>query len=317
MIIFLYGKDTYRSRRKVREMMEKFKQDRDPQGLNVVRVDATKLEPGQLLEEMLATPFLAEKRMVVVEHLLSCKDKDLQQAALTRIEEKGFPDTNAIVFWEPDGTYRSKVAKALFARLKKEKYASEFEQLEGAQLAAWISSEVKERGGAIARTAAFTISQQLSDMWQVSSLIDQLVAYRNGEEISQDDVERFAPAKVDDNIFNLVDAIVGKRPQQVFSQIHEQYRLGKDAGYVFAMILRQYRIMLHIRDVMDRGINPDPKELGLHAFVVKKTMPLVRQYSMQQLMQIHNDLLDIDIQTKTGGLNQQLLLELFVAKVSV
>ncbi|MFH1286207.1 MAG: DNA polymerase III subunit delta [Candidatus Magasanikbacteria bacterium] len=318
MILFLFGKDSYRSRQQLKKMMEKFKQDRDPQGLNIIRVDAEK-DARQVLEQMLGMPFLAEKRMVVIENLLISKEKELQQEVLKRVEEKSLPDSNVIVFWEGIDTCKTKDAKALLERLGKEKFAQQFDLLTGVKLQAWIETEVKERGGEIDRDASKYLADHVGgDMWQLSRLLDQLIAYKDEEGIVQADVQLFLDQKVDDNIFNLVDSIVGKNPKQVFQMISEQYRQGKDAGYVFAMILRQFRILLEIRDLMEREDESRSdvlaKKLSLHPFVVKKSLPLANRYSMEHLKEIYRELLDLDIATKTGAGDQKMLLDVFVGR---
>jgi DNA polymerase III delta subunit len=57
------------------------------------------------------------------------------------------------------------------------------------------------------------------------------------------------------------------------------------------------------------------KTLGLHPFVVKKTLPLVRRYPLEKLKDIYEQLLQIDIKTKTGQGSQSELLDLFVGKI--
>lgn len=318
MIIFLYGKDTYRRRAHLHKMMEKFKADRDPQGLNTVRVDCSK-EPQKVMEQVLAAPFLAERRMVVVEHLLASKQKELQQEILKRIEEKNLPDTNVVVFWEATDAYKTKDAKALLARLQKEKYAQQFDVLKGVQLGGWVAGEVAARKGKISSHATQYLIQHTNDSWQLSSLVDQLVAYKQGEEIGVADVQLFLDETADDNIFNLVDAIVGKQPRQAYAMIQQQYAIGEDVQFMFAMLLRQFRILIELRDLFERddaqASNVLAKKLGLHPFVVKKSLPLAKRYTLEQLRQAYQLLLDLDIQIKHGEADQELLLDVFVGKV--
>ena len=225
MLLFLYGPDTYRSRAHLKKMVSKFKIDRDPQGLNVVKIDAEKEKiPGNIMEQILATPFLAERRMVVVESLLVSKHKELMDELSKRVAENSLPESNVIVFWEGTDKFKTKAAKAFFEILRNEKFAQSFEQQKGVKLGGWISSEVKERGGAIIGPAVQFLANNVgSDMWRLSSLVDQLVAYKGDSEIDVSAVQLFLNEKVDDSIFNLVDAIVGKQERKVFKMIQEQY----------------------------------------------------------------------------------------------
>lgn len=321
MLLFLYGPDTFRSRRQLKKIIEKFKTDRDPQGFNVARVDAERVESGIILGEILTMPFLVEKRMVVIENVLVSKHDGLREEILERIKNNAIPETNILVFWEATDTFKTKSAKSLFEQLKKEKFAQKFEELKGTELFAWASSEITEQGGVINRQALqYLVDAPGGDMWRLHHLIHQLCVYKGAEEIRIADIAEFIDARADDNIFNLVDAIVAKQPKEVFAMMRAQYNKGEDAGYIFAMLLRQFRILLQLRDVFEREDNPTSdalaKRLALHPFVVKKSLPLVKRYTMDELERIYRELLQLDIQTKTGRGDQSVLLDILVGKVT-
>jgi len=315
-------------------MVEKFRAERDPQGLNLVRLDA---ESGKqnIIQEILSAPFLAEKRMVVLENVLVSKNDALQTALLERIEAKTLPEDVILIIWEGIEKPKLKQAKELFDRLLKEQYTQYFEELTGAKLTGWILAEVKSRGGAIERDAANLLASVVgANMWALSNVIDQCISYvqsassappsssppTGGRAITPSDVQLFTEEKVDDNIFTLVDAIVSRQTKHVYSMMQEQYRQGNEVGYLFAMITRQFRILLQLRDLYDRGENLQSgslaKELGLHPFVIKKSLPMVKRYPLAELKQIHAQLLDIDVKTKTGQGDQSMLLDLFVGRAN-
>jgi DNA polymerase-3 subunit delta len=318
MIIFVYGKDNFRSYKYVEEMVLKFKKDRDPQGINTVVLDCEK-DSKNVMEQVLASPFLSEKRMIVLKNLLSSKNDSLHKEFCDRCDKKSFPETNVILFWESKEKFTTKSAKNLFAKLSKEKYCQRFDELKGIQLGNWINSEIKKREGKIDTEALQYLVQNTSDMWRLNFLIDQLIDYKNNESISLKDVQLFLDEKIDDNIFNLVDAIIGKQQKQAYKMIQEQYRIGEDVQFIFAMVLRQIRILLEMRDLFDRQDRSTSdvlaKKLGLHPFVVKKSLPLIRQYNMAQLKNVYEHLLDLDIKIKKGQGKPEFLLDIFVAKV--
>ena len=301
-------------------MAEKFRAERDPQGLNLVKLDCEKTKDN-IMQEILASPFLAEKRMVVLENLLASKQKEVQEALLKRIEENTIPEDIILVVWEAIDKPKTKLGKGLLARLQKEKFVQLFEELSGAKLTGWILAEVKARGGEIDRQAANVLANAVGpDMWRLSSILDQLISYANGKDIAVADTNLFIEEKADDNIFNLVDAIVNKQTKNVYTMMQEQYRQGNDAGYLFAMIVRQFRILLQLRDLYDRGENLQSssvaKEMGLHPFVVKKSLPMVKRYTMDELQKMYCSLLDIDIKTKTSQGDQSMMLDVFVGRVA-
>lgn len=344
MLIFLHGPDTFRSRQQLKKVIEKFKADRDPQGYNVSVLDCTKEEGGKIMEQILSAPFLAEKRMVVLENFLSATGKgDIQEDMLKRITNKTMPESTVLVFYESpsagaQGKPKTNVAKKLFELLSKEKFCQHFEALTGFKLQAWVEAEFKARNGKINQHALQYLANNIgADMWRLDSLVSQLIAYKStnvnhltpdpspckgeGNEVALADVQLFLDEKTDDSIFNLVDAIVGGQAKKGFEMIREQYRIGEDAQYVFTMLLRQFRILLELRDLHEREDNLSSdalaKKLNLHPFVVKKSLPFIKRYPMEKLKTIYQALLDFDVKTKTGQGQPDLMLDVLVGKLAL
>lgn len=321
MVIYIYGEDTFSSRHYLTQQIERFKKERDPQGMNVVVLDGKKEESGRLWSEITSAPFLAEKRLTVIQNLLSNKDTDTLESFIQGIKESKLPEKNVIIFWQEEPVGKTKVVQELQKLLAKEKWAKQFASLVGASMANWIKTEITNRGGSINMQALNYLAQNTGgDMWFANSLVDQLVAYSDKKEITLGDVQLFLEEKADDNIFNMVDAIVVGNRKLAFKLIEDQRQLGQDDGYLFSMIVRQFRILISMRDLFNReeNISSDnmAKDLGLHPFVVKKSLPLIKRYSLDKLKDIYKQLLDLDIKTKTGFADQSWLIDLFVGKLS-
>ncbi len=322
MIIFVYGPDSFRSRAYLHKMMDKFKLERDPAGYNTTMLDClAKENASRVISEICAAPFLAEKRMVIAKHVIGSKETAIKEELLKRISAGTIPETTVLVIYEAEDSYKAKLDKELFDILQKEKYKEHFKKLEPAELKAWILQEITARGGSIQNNALeYVAANGSSDTWELSNILDQMVAYARAKspekgEITLEIVKLFIPEAVDDNIFNLVDAIIAGQKEKSFAMIRAQYNTGEDSGYVFSMILRQFRILLQIKDAQARGIQPDAKAMGLHPYVLKKTMSGVQKYSFENLKTEYEKLLDIDIQTKTGSGNQSLMLDIFVGSL--
>lgn len=304
-------------------MIEKFKADRDPSGYNVIRLDALVEKPSTIFTELHSTPFLAEKRMVIIDSALASKHNELHEKIETIItNEAALPPTTICVLYERNDSYKTKVQKDLLKKLKETKYSQHFNILEGEDLKKWISEHAREHNVVMEHTALnFITLHSRGDMWFVHSLVEQLAAYCKDKQCTIEDVRLFINETVDDNIFNLVDAIVMKKPEKVYAMIREQYGNGQEAQYIFAMMVRQFRIMLELKDVLLNTPTTPPdviaQKLNLHPFVTKKTIPLLRSYSLDQLKAIYEELLSIDIATKTGKGGMPVMIDLLVAKICV
>ena len=320
MVIYIYGEDSYRSRQYLSDQIEKFKTARDPQGYNVAILDAQKVEPGKILSEIISSPFLAEKRLIVVENILSISDKDFLGEMIERVKEKKVPESNVVIFWQSEKLSKVKEAKEFEVILKKEKYAHEFGALEGSALSAWIVAEVKKRNGKISNPAISYLAQNTAgDIWFLTSLLDQLTAYAAGKEIELSHVNLFLDEKVDDNAFNMVEAVVSGNKKQAYKLLQEQRRIGEDNFKIFGLIIWQFRILLAGRSLFDVSENMSSdamaKELGVHPFVLKKNLALIKRYNKKQLSDIYAQLLDMDWKAKTGQADLGLALDLFINRI--
>jgi DNA polymerase-3 subunit delta len=317
MIIFIYGEDTFRSRQYLREQVEKFKASRDPQGYNTVFLDAKTVPGSKILEEVLTTPFLAEKRMVVVNNILSLSDKEFVAILAQRIAEKKIPETNVVIFWQGEGAGKTKEIKNLQELLLQEKYVQKFEPLSGASLAKFIQKEFANRGVEIDDTTLQKLIQETNaDLWALNSLVNQLSAYKPNGKIAPSDIEMFVSGRSEQNVFNLMEAIFSGNKRLAFSLLENS---DEDFFKLVGLLLWQLRILLEMRDFIDREDNSQSevlsKKLGLHPFVVKKNLALVKKYSLEDFKNFYNRLLDIDIKIKTGFAKPEILVDLFVAKI--
>lgn len=331
MLIYLYGPDTLRSRRYLRDLIEQFKKQRDPKGYNVKHLDGKTAETSLVLAEIMSLPFLAEKRMVIIENLLSSSDKELLaavknkkellEAVKNKIEHKKISEATILIVWQGEALGKVKEVKELDTLLKLEKYAQEFLLLTGAQLTSWIQKEVATKGGTIQNDALQYLAQHAgTDMWHVQTLVNQLVAHTTTTDdslqpITTADVQLFLDEKIDDNVFNLVDAVMQGNRKIAFKLLEGQRQLGHEDGKLFGLIIWQVRTLLSIADILERRqLSSDEiaREIGVHPFVVKKNLGAVKKHSLASLTKIYEELLSMDIKIKTGQGSQAVLLDRFV-----
>lgn len=316
MILYFYGVDTLRSRRYLEQSVAQFRRARDQRGYNVVRLDGKTTEAGRLLSEFTAAPFLALKRLVVVENILSAKDTAFLEQTQTYLSGGHLPDTTVVIFWQGEAPGKTSEAKALQALLAKEQYAREFASLTGAKLTDWIRAEAAERGAVVSPAAAAYIAENSGgDMWLIGTLIDVLRAYTAGAAIEPKDAAVFLPKKLDDNIFSLTDALAAGNCKTALTLLYEQRRLGEDDQKIFPLIVWQFRVLLILADALERepGLPSDAlaAKTGLKPFVVRKNLAIVRKFSLAELQAAYRQLLTIDRQTKTGQADQSVLLDVF------
>jgi DNA polymerase III delta subunit len=68
------------------------------------------------------------------------------------------------------------------------------------------------------------------------------------------------------------------------------------------MTIRQFRLILQAREAKEDGLSPQ-EALGTSAFVANKAANQARNFSLGDLEKIYHHLLEIDVASKTGGMD--------------
>jgi len=321
MIIFLHGTDTYRSRQQLKFYKEGFVKKYDPSGLNCTVLDGEKLTFSDFRKACGATGFLSKKRMIIVENLFSKnKDKKIQHEIIEYIDHE-FSKDNVLIFWEeePDEwRERKKLGVAPFyKRLMKEKQEY-FPFLIGEQLNRWIRTEVAKNKGKIDNAAILELASLVgSDLWAMDTEIEKLINYKKNKIIAASDVRQMVRTKFDENIFHLTDALSEKNGKLSLKLLNDQIRSGAHPLYVLTMLVRQFRILLQVKEILNQEENyyTVASRLNLHPFVAQKAIKEARRFTLDELKNIYQKLLEIDIKLKTSQDDPRVLFDLLVMKV--
>jgi DNA polymerase-3 subunit delta len=145
--------------------------------------------------------------------------------------------------------------------------------------------------------------------------VEKLVLYKGQEMIEVEDVSLLCPYVAEASIFDLVDALGERKGQTAAQLLHKKSQEGTDPFYLFAMFIRQFRLLIQVKELSDDGHPPNDiaKTLKLHPFPTGKLHQQSKNFSMPQLEQIYAHLLDIDINVKTGRTDLITALDLLVA----
>ncbi|MFA5318254.1 MAG: DNA polymerase III subunit delta [Patescibacteria group bacterium] len=315
MIIFLHGPDSFRSRKKLNALIEQFKKTRDPRGDNVVLLDGEKLNLDELNSKMASQSLLAEKRMVIVSGLFNNKEENLFASFLEYFKkQEKEKNKNVVIFHESIELDSSKYGakkltvkrKKLFEYLAKQEFSQKFNQQNNLQTANWIKKEAAAKNISISQPVAGIFSALAgNNLWQINNDLNKIINFVQGEkrnEINEYDIRRFIRGNIDENIFALTDSISNRNKASFFSLLEQQLEAGASIQQILTMTIRQFKIIIQIKELLFKNKNAGEiaSELKLHPFVVKKTTPQTRNFSMEQLKKILSGLIEIDYKIKTG-----------------
>ena len=348
MIIFLYGEDSFSSRGKLNKLKEKFLDEVDKDGNSLITISGQTAERQEISSAIGTSSLFARKRMVVIEEIFSGKNPTVF-THLTEQLPKISAGENIIIFWDTAVILRKKKGKQLpfkldargqekalpkYSRklydfLAKQKYAQNFSLLSNTEATNWIKTEVRKRGAVIKQPAALALTSLLgSDLWQISNEIDKLISHQRGQikslvgqnqeiEISNEAVAELVRGNFDENIFALTDAISNRNKAIAIKLFEEELAAGVTDSNLMHMIIRQFRILIQVKQSLELGLGPRKmmSQLRLHPFVVQKSLTQARNFSLPVLKNIFHHLVKIDKGSKTGQQDIKVALSMLIAKV--
>jgi len=314
MIIFLYGAETYLSRKKLKEFQNEFLKKVDPSAQSVSALDGASANLQAIAEQINTGTLFATKRLVVVDNIFQNKKDAVLGELADYLKKSPAKDDVAVIFWDEEVSATKAGAKKLFAFLSRQKYAQEFKALTDSEKLVFIKKAAAESGADIkAPAASRLIALSGGDLWLLSREIKKLANYAAEKKIIDvTDIETMTAGAFSENIFVLTDALSARNKSLAIKLFAEQEAAGLSREYILSMLIRQFKILAQIKAALLQTGQADKiaSELKLHPFVVKKGLAQAKNFSESDLKNILNRLIRLDFLNKTGAsdLETELLL---------
>lgn len=327
MIYVLHGDDSFSIAEAVASLKEAV-QPAELRDVNVTTLAGSTVGFEELSAVAGTVPFLAEKRLVLVEGLLSAFETRPASAGASKERRTGLgqwealagylaevPATTDLVFIEGRLTQRN----PLFARVKPLAEARAFPLPRGPDLQAWIRRRAAAKGTDIEPRAVAALADSVgSDLHLVDVELSKLALYRWGETVRFEDVQDMVASAKEANIFAAVDAVLEGRSRAAVELTHQLLDSGRPPLYVISMLGRQVRLLLLAKELRGQRLSPVEigRRLGLSDYPTRRTLEQETRFTMTRLVQIHRTLLEADLAMKTASTDEGLILDLMVAELA-
>ena len=318
-IFFLHGNDEFAINRKIKDFESDFS-DPTTAGMNTARLEARTMTENDLNNAVNAMPFLAPKRLVIISNPSA---KFNNPATRKKFQEflTNAPDTAKLVIhelMEPKEVEKHWLVKWATKSTSLEKLQTFFLPKQR-DMAGWVMNEVKNQSGQIEPAAAAKLAEMVGvDTRQAGMEIAKLLAYVNwGRPVRGSDVEAVCIVTSQQSVFEFVDALSqgnGKSAQKLLHRLLEN----EDPFSLWGMVVRQFRLMIQTREILDGRGNKDDvaRGLGVHPFVAEKTSGQAGRFSIEALENIYRRLLGIDERVKTSQITLDLALDTLIVELT-
>lgn len=309
MLIFLYGPDSYRSQKKLEEMVKSYKEVHK-KGLSLIFFDGEDLDFKNLGNELKTTSMFKEKKFMIIKNALA--NKKFKEDFLENAE-KFKKSEDLFLFYEgKDADKRDSLFKYLIKYAK----SQEFSLLSGVKLENWLKKYFADHRALVELFALKKFIFYIgNDLWQLKNEADKLINYAKGRKISLDDIALLAKPKIENDIFETIDSLAQKRKDKALYLLHKHLEKGDSPLYLLTMINFQFRNLLIVRDLIEKKVQPFEvaKRSGLHPFVAKKTFWQAEKFTLLQLKKIYHKIFQIDLSIKTGKIDPETALDVLIS----
>lgn len=309
MIFLLHGPDSFRRQQKLQELKDKFINSLDPLGQSLSVIDGEKISIKELSSQINSGSLFSKKRMIVINNIFINKNKELFNYVLDLSQKTQDPENNIIIFNE-ETIYKTKLnseAKKLATWLLKQPYVQEFKILNNLQLLQFAKKEIQSKKAQIQPSAlTLLVSKTGDDLWRLHNEINKLIAASSNQAITEKLVNELVKGEIEENIFNLIDALVSKNKNLAIKLLEEQLLAGLSVEYILAMLQRQVKIMLSVKLLQEEGVRTEQEaaqKLSIHPFVAKKAWQQSKNFSLEELSENWQKLLGVDLENKSGKTN--------------
>lgn len=301
----------------------------DMADMNTTHLEGKSIDLNDLRAAALAMPFLTERRMVIVEnalHAYSGRGKENARKEFLALLES-LPQSTGLVLVIPD-TLKYKGWETLHEKHWLIKWANQASSRvlvvdcalpSEREMSGWVREKTGQMGGSITLQAASLLAEYVGNNTQrASQEIVKLLTYVNYDRpVDDDDVRRLTVQDHQSDIFEMVDAIGLRDGEKALEMLHLLLE-ETDIIPLFGMIIRQFRLILQAREIIDEGGNAQDvaKLLHIHSFVAQKVSGQTQQFTLPALESIYHQLLEIDLDMKTGGMDGDIALDVLIARLA-
>ncbi|HWT55668.1 MAG TPA: DNA polymerase III subunit delta [Candidatus Microsaccharimonas sp.] len=305
MLITLAGENSFGLEVELQKITAAFLAAHDEFG--VERLDGEEVEFGRLQEALTSLPFLADKKLIVLRRPSANKQFTEQAEELLT----GVPETTDVVIIEPKLDKRL----AYYKLLKKSTDFREFKELDVAGLVRWLVAEATVKQGKITLADASYLVQRVGTNQQLlANELEKLLLHSNT--ITRQSIDLLTEATPQSTIFELLEAAFAGNRKRTLQLYSEQRALKVEPPQIVAMLAWQLHIVALIKAAKDRSVDQIAGEAKLSPFVVKKSQSIARRLTLAELRALIQDLLAIDVRSKSKGLDADEALQNYLLQLA-
>jgi len=310
-VIYLYhGENEFALQRQIEVVTAKFAEQYDQAA--ITRLDASEIEPQNLLAEIVNINMFAPRRLIIIKDAEKNKATwDMLGENLTRV-----PDETDLIIVAAKPDKRTKTYKDLlkFAKVR------EFTNLKPHEIKNWLSEEMRASGiKTDTRAIDELITATAGDSDQQARLAAEIAKFQVlGRPVDVDLVRQVVEPNLATNAFEILGLAIRGDRRRVTAELKQLRESGEDANKFFGLLTSQVFAMATA--VFAGSDAETAKKMKIHPFQLSKMRDLASQLGdvvmrKRRIAKITEIFAAADAKMKSSGGDPWVIIELMLAKL--
>lgn len=307
----IYGIEKYL----IEQQIKKILKDNNIENIDISRYNLETCNIESIIEDASTISLFQEKKAIIVDNcyiFTSTTNKKLPEQNIDKLShyiENHNPQTILIFAVSKDKIDTRKKIVTLF-----KKYGKVEEYNNITNINETVTKMIKPYN--IENSALHLLINRVgSDLNLLSNEIEKIKIYKdNNKNITEDDIINLTHKNIDLDIFKLIDNILLSRKKEALECLEEMLKYGEEPIALIVMLANQIRIMYQSKNLIKKGYSEREiaNLLEIHEYRVKKALEKARNYQGKVLINKLEDLADLDYNIKSGKIDKNIGLELFI-----
>lgn len=319
-IYLILGEERYFIER-IRETIIEQALDEESIDLNFSNFDMEEHTINDALFEASSFPFFGERKVVFVQNPYFLTGKKVKNGPNHNIDEledyiENPADFTILVLFAPYEKLdrRKKITKSLEKNAQLIDVSSPYPN----EANRYIKEIIKEKGYQIT-DGAFQLFTERTDgnLTHMMHELDKLFLYHiDSKKITKDSIRYLVPKSLEQNVFELNTLVLNHQVEASIEAYHDLLIQKEEPIKIVALLISQFRLLLQVKILQKQGYPQGDiaKVLKVHPYRVKLALQNIRQYNQKLLSEALDYLIDADYKMKTGQIDQELQVELFIMR---
>ena len=166
-------------------------------------------------------------------------------------------------------------------------------------------------------TINYLLDNTLHDINSISSELEKLLALKSLEkEITKNDIDSVVIKRIDNNIFELIDAIISKNKEKSLTIYQNMVNYGEDVFKIFVSLSNQIRLIYQVKVL--KNLDNEEIALKLNLKNPKQVMAIkykIDKYTNGELLDYLHKLALMDEELKSGKSIDTIVFPVFIASI--